>query len=137
MITGPILTCSHFALLYWPNITVKMICFGMMGFFYIGKTVCMNLMYELTEKKYTPSICNFFQLYDWSMYGIVTLGIWIVRDWVPIFTVYTYIGVICLVIYLVVLPESPKYLLMKGEKTKAIGSLNLMAALNGSNLRFN
>lgn len=37
---------------------------------------------------------------------------------------------------MVVLPESPKYLLRKGEKTKAIASLNLMAALNGSTMRF-
>ena len=60
MITGPILTCAHLALLYWPNITVKVICFGVLGLFYIGKTVCLNLMYELCEKKYTPKICNVF-----------------------------------------------------------------------------
>ena len=137
MVTGPILTACHLSLLYWPNITVKMICFGMMGFFYIGKTVCLNLMYELTEKKHRSTICNYFQIYDYSTYGFLTLGIWIVRDWEPLFTVYTYLGVICLTVYLVVMPESPKYLLMRGEKTKAIASLNLMAALNGSTIRFN
>ena len=37
-------------------------------------------------------------MYDWSTYGFVTIGIWLVRDWVPLFTAYTYLGVICLVV---------------------------------------
>jgi len=137
MVTGPILTACHFSLLYWPNIMVKMVCFGMLGFFYIGKTVCLNLMYELCEKKHTPKICTIFQMYDWSTLGFTTLGLWLFRDWVPLLTAYTYLGIICLVIYLVVFPESPKYLLSKGEKAKAITGLNLIAAINGSNMRFN
>ena len=137
LLTGAILTPCHFALLYWPNTNVKIVCYGVMGFLYIGKTVCLNLMYELSEKKHTPLICNIFHVWDWGSAGLMCISMWVCRSWVPLFTVYTWFGAICLLVYSVFLPESPKFLLMTGEKTKAIDALNQLARINGSLIRFN
>ena len=77
MITGAVLTPCHFALVYWPSTNVKMACYGVMGFCYIGKTVCLNLMYELTEKKHIPVICNIFHVWDWGSAGLMCVSMWI------------------------------------------------------------
>jgi len=51
--------------------------------------------------------------------------------------IQTYFAAACLLVYLVLLPESPKYLLVTGEKKKAIDALNQIAAINRSEHRFN
>ena len=49
----------------------------------------------------------------------------------------TYIvGSILILIYLLIIPESPRWLLKAGRKSEGIASLNLIAWCNGSTHRF-
>jgi len=46
------------------------------------------------------------------------------KDWQPPFAAYTWLGVICIIAQVVILPESPKWLLLKGRKDDAVAALN-------------
>ncbi len=51
--------------------------------------------------------------------------------------IYFYIGTFCIIIYLLFIPESPKWLLLKeeGSSIKAINILNYIAWFNNSEYR--
>lgn len=134
--TGLVLTPVHFALIYTNNYTIKLVGFGLIGFLYIGKTVTLNLMYELTEKKYTGCICYAFTALDWSSYGIIAFLLSVQREVLPALSFYVYLGALALCLELLFVPESPKFLLLNGRKEEAVASLNYIARVNRSPHRF-
>ena len=98
MYTGIVTTLAQFFLLYWPSYPVRLASMGTIGVFYINKSVCFNMMYELTEKKYTPPICTLFCIFDWLSYAVICAYMAVYREWMPIFSMYTYVGLVCLLV---------------------------------------
>ena len=49
---------------------------------------------------------------------------------------YTYLGLTCFIIQIILIPESPKFLLINGRKKEAITALNRIGQLNRSNFEF-
>ncbi|XP_055634803.1 carcinine transporter [Toxorhynchites rutilus septentrionalis] len=74
----------------------------------------------------TVMTCTFYTVGLMMLAGVTYL----VRDWVKL-TLYTSVPFLLYFLYLLVMPESPRWLLMKGKLEEALQILEKMAKVNG------
>jgi len=123
------LYCSH----YW----VRFVCMAVMGALYARNTVCYNWMFELCGNQHY-SQANAAMNFSDALISVVVCGFFLLikRDWKPILMVYSFLGISGILIQTIVIPESPKWLLINGRKKEAIEALNRISSLNCSKTRF-
>lgn len=137
IICGMITTPAQVVMLYCPNFYVRFVCYCLLAFFYIHNTMCFNYMFELTEAKYVPSVLSFITVWDTLIVSIVNFSyLTFTNDWQPPFAFFTWFGAICIFLQILIIPDSPKFLLLAGRKQEAVNALNQIAQLNRSNFRF-
>ena len=77
--------------------------------------------FELVESKYKSACCSFVNGIDTM--AMVIMGFYVLfisKNWFPIEFTMWFIGVANLIILSIVMPESPKWLLMTGKVGEAI-----------------
>ncbi|XP_055550102.1 carcinine transporter [Wyeomyia smithii] len=74
----------------------------------------------------TVMTCTFYTFGLMMLAGVTYL----VRDWVEL-TLYTSVPFLLYFLYLIIMPESPRWLLMKGKLEEALKILEQMAKVNG------
>jgi MFS family permease len=136
-----IIGCLHipvqFIMLYTNNYTVRLICFTLLGFFYVKNTCAYNWMFEIAEDKHKALSCSLIN--SWDCTNGLTFGLYffLVRPSAPdMLTAYTFLGLICFVVQIWLIPESPKFLLINGRKKEALDALNQIGKLNRSTCKF-
>ncbi|ETN64759.1 organic cation transporter [Anopheles darlingi] len=77
----------------------------------------------------TVMTCTFYTFGIMMLAGVTYL----IRDWVEL-TLYTSVPFLLYFLYLLVMPESPRWLLMKGKLEQALAILEKMARVNGKQL---
>ncbi|XP_052864161.1 carcinine transporter [Anopheles cruzii] len=77
----------------------------------------------------TVMTCTFYTFGIMMLAGVTYLE----RDWVGL-TLYTSVPFLVYFLYLLVMPESPRWLLMKGKLEQALAILEKMARVNGKQL---
>jgi MFS family permease len=117
MIIGSLHLGAQFGLLYGNDYTTRMICFGLLGFFFVKNSSVYNWMFELTEEKYKPISCGVMGMWDCSNGLILGLYFIFVKPSAePMLTALTFLGLICFSLQILLIPESPKFLLINGRK---------------------
>lgn len=58
------------------------------------------------------------------------------RNWFWLWFTMTLVGTIAYILSMLLLPESPKWLIYRGREAEAIDVLNYIAKVNGSEFRF-
>ena len=93
-------------------------------------------MFELTEESRKQMCATVMNAVDASTLLVLGLSvILIVRDVVAIVEFVTVAQVWCMVLYLLLIPESPKWLMMNGKITEGISVMNYIAKFNGAKER--
>ena len=52
------------------------------------------------------------------------------KDWLPLYLSLSVLGAVSYLVLMVFVPESPKWLLLKGRQEEAISAFNKIAAIN-------
>ena len=130
-----LLIASAFTL-YSPSQYIKTIAMFIQGFFHIKNTLSYTNMIELlpdnSKEACLTIICFFDQL---TLLLISAFMCFVTRDLVGVIQNYNIIGSLFIVIYLMVAPESPYFLITRNRKEEAIKMLNYIAWFNGTEKR--
>ena len=119
--------------LYCSSYWVRFVCMGVMGFLYARNTVCYNWMFELCGNKHYSQANAAMNFCDAAI-SVVVCGFFLLikRDWKPILMIYSFLGLSGIVLQVLLLPESPRFLLINGKTKEAIAALNQISRLNCS-----
>ena len=83
---------------------------------------------ETKNKAISCSVINCLDATTLVMMGLYFL--YISRNWFPLFIFMSALGTLCFILVLICVPESPKWLLIKGDVAESIKSFNRIAAFN-------
>jgi MFS family permease len=134
---GLIHAIAQLTALYSVDYYVRFAAMGTMGFFYARNSVCFNWMFELTGTGNQNMVNAAINTWDAGT-GLIICGFYLTieRNWLPIYAMYTYLGIAGLLVQSLLLPESPKWLLINGKKSAAIAAFNWISRLNCSKESF-
>lgn len=129
--TGHIL--AQTLILFVPNYTARLIGFSMMGFMMAKNSLVYAWTFEFLLKDHKAtgsSVVNILEFTSCIFGGIYFLLIGTnVKPLLYFFFIYSVIGYLLVSI---VVPESPKWLLLQGKREEAIKVLNYIAWMNRS-----
>jgi hypothetical protein len=123
-------------MIFVPNYWVRLFMFVLMGLAQLKTNVCYSWLFSLVHSSNKASVCSFLNAFD-----TITLAVscfyfqFISREWYGLYLTMTIIGTISYFILVLVIPESPRWLLVQGREQDAIKAFNTIAKLNFSKNR--
>lgn len=108
-----------------------------MAFWHIKTPVSFVSLFELSQSKNKSMACSLINLVDALPLIVAGLYFKFVSKNVTILLIITStLHLIAIIVIALVMPESPKWLLVTGQRDKAIEVFNYIAKFNGSKFRF-
>ena len=138
MILSAIFIAIGFALtVYGPTMQLKKIGFIIQGIMHMKNSLAFLLTTELIPNKNLAISLTLLTLLDtFTIGGTCLLIKYVDRDVNNLLEVYFKVGCVCSILFAVLIPESPKWMLMKEPNSKeAIKTLNYISWFNGSKNR--
>ena len=136
LLYGAISLGAQLTMLFSNSYWVRLVCFVVIGFVCIKNAVSYVWVFELVETKHKGTVCSVVSMFDEMTPLIFCCYIKFVnKDWFPLVAGMTFAGVVALFLAVVVVPESPKFLLINGKTEEAIAALNRIAGLNCASSR--
>jgi len=90
-------------------------------------------MFELVESKHKQMVNGVINAFDTSTLAFTSLYfLYVSRDWIYLYLTLAVAAAIAQTTLVLLIPESPKWLLIKGRRTEAIAALNRIAAFNSN-----
>ena len=136
VLAGMILsTICQTVMLLVPNMTVRSICFFMMGFSNLKNSqsyVWLSECVPFSGRSFAFTIINIADSLTGLVAGIFYL--YISRDYFPLYFFITALSYLAIVLGFF-MPESPRWLLVSGKPTAGIQAINYIAWLNRSPAR--
>ena len=115
------------------NEIAHIIGYSMMGFFMGKNSLIFTWTFEFVTQRSKGCASTFILILDFCTPVIAGMFIMFVsRDWKMFMYPFFAIGALGFVIVSVLMPESPKWLLLQGRQEDAIRSLNFVARVNRS-----
>lgn len=128
--------CSTALVTYSTTLTQMSIGYFLMGMLHLKITVSYTHMFELIENDHKGFCATLINSVDGATLGITGVAFqFITNDGVRFQEMMNLITSIAVVLYLLLIPESPSWLLYNGEREKAVQNLNYIARFNGSSKR--
>lgn len=121
---------------FGTTIEEKSVGLFLQGFLHLKIMVSYAHMFELTDESNKPfcSLCiNTFDISSVSTQGLAFF--FLTRDATSYMEFMWYLGTAATFLYLLVVPESPRWLFLQHRHSEAINNLNYIAWLNGSSKR--
>lgn len=85
----------------------------------------------MVESKHKSMVNGVMNAFDTSTLAVTSVYfLFISRDWLYLYLFLAVLATICQITLLLVVPESPKWLLIKGKRNEAIAALNRIAVFN-------
>lgn len=134
----PLYIISSYLSTYSHSLLLLKIGFFFNGFLHLKGTLCYTHGVELIPDKYKALIPTLINFYDCASTLILALFFkFIDPDVDKILHILYIIGWVASILYLIIIPESPKWLIIReGPRSKqAIKILNYIAWFNGSTYR--
>lgn len=122
---------------YGGSLSLKKIGFFIQGLLHIKITLSYTHLLEMVPDDASKAICSTVV----NAFDAVTLGIqgfvymYVVADAVKFIEFMNIVGTIAILSYILIVPESPKWLFLNGQRKEAIKNLNYIAKLNGSSTK--
>ena len=99
-------------------------------------TLSYAYMFELADEDSKGFCATFLNASDAVTMGIVGIVMtFCTRDIIFLVELVNYIETAGILIFIAIIPESPKWLLLNGFKERGIQELNYIALINGSKMR--
>lgn len=122
--------------LYSPNLSLKTIGMFIQGFFHIKNTLSYTHMIEILPEKNKELCLTFISLFDqMSLFLIASSLSFVTKNLTGILYTYNLTGSLLIILYLIIAPESPYFLITRNKKQEGIKVLNYIAWFNGSKNR--
>jgi len=131
----PFYTLASALVTYSNNVDMMKLGLFMIGFLHTKTTVSYTHIVELVADKHKKIALTIINAYDCSILLIVGMFYKFYQPNTDLLLHYQFIlGAICCVLYMVVAPESPQWLILKNgsNSQQAIAILNYIARFNGS-----
>ena len=117
---------------YGTSISVKTFGMLMQGILHIRITLSYTHMYELVRERDKPFCAQIMNLCDTSVMAINgIIFIFFTRDAVAVMQFLYLFFTAGVLLYLTLVPESPRWLLVNGYHEEGIATLNYIALMNG------
>ena len=125
------------AVVYATNITQIKIGFFIQGVMHLKNTLSYSYCTELMENTHKQLSMTLISLFDTFSLVITTMYlIYVDKDLVEFLRIWYIIGTTASIIFIIAIPESPRFLFMSDPSSKrAIGIMNYIAWFNGSDKR--
>lgn len=95
------------------------------------------MLFELNQTKHKTTVISLLNAFDYSSMGMSCLFYLLIsRNWFWLYACLTLTGTLSYFLAMLLVPESPKWLLYAGRKSEAIDVLNYIAKVNRSQFRF-
>ena len=118
-------------LLFFKSMTMRSISLFLIGFFHLKNSSSYVLCYETVQDKHKALSSTAINAFDGAT--LIFLGTYFifVKDWFPYQFIMFIIQFISFFVFLALMTESPKWLLLKGRNLEAIEVFNYYARFNG------
>jgi len=129
---------SSYLTAFSHDIGLKSIGYFIQGLLHIKISNCYTHIYELVEDKYKIKAATIIGFMDEASIFIISCILkFVVNDIDLVFKSAWVIGTIACLIYMILVPESPKWLFLQDgtRSRRAMSSLNYIAMINGSDKR--
>mmetsp|Transcript_7059 Transcript_7059/g.9241 ORF Transcript_7059/g.9241 Transcript_7059/m.9241 type:complete len:216 (+) Transcript_7059:3-650(+) len=138
IISGFAHVIMQYIVIFCPNYWVRSISFACMSFWHIKTSVSFVYLFEISETKNKSFSCAAVNFVD--SLPLIVGGVffkYISTNVTTLLIIMSSLHLVSICIISVIMPESPKWLLVTGQKQKAIESFNYIAKFNGNKFRFN
>lgn len=120
---------------YGNTIFVKTLGMFMQGVLHLRITLSYTNMYELVREGDKPFCAQLINIADTMAMAMTGLILMLTRNGVAFIQYMHIISTVFVLLYFLVIPESPRWLLINGKLKEGIDALNYIAKFNGSNHR--
>ena len=122
--------------IYSKSIPLKMLGMFFQGFFHIKNTLSYSLISEISTDNKKELCITLLNLFDnISVFIMATTFQYYSKDAIGLLDIRKTTGSCIIILFLLFAPESPFYLIAKGDEEEGIRSLNYIAWFNGSKNR--
>lgn len=130
--TGNVIAVSM--IMFSTGYTPRLIGYGLMGFFMPQKnSLCYAWLFELMVQRHKVTANTCLNMGDFGTILIVGIVfMFVTPNWAPLYLAFYIIGITGFLFIVLLCPESPKWLLLKGRQKEAIRALNYIARFNMS-----
>ena len=118
--------------IYSASLTGKKIGFFMQGLLHLKITLSYTHMFELTDeasKDFCATVINMTDSLTMFIIGFCLK--YLVADAILIVQVANAVGIIAIILYIFLVPESPKWLILNQRFKEGVRTLNYISRLNG------
>mmetsp|Transcript_8570 Transcript_8570/g.14455 ORF Transcript_8570/g.14455 Transcript_8570/m.14455 type:complete len:294 (-) Transcript_8570:913-1794(-) len=132
----PFYVAASFLTIYSSNLNLKSVGYFMQGFLHSKITLSYSHMFELTNEENKGFCATFINAFD--ALSLFVLGFtlkFVTKDLVYVIQTVNLVETAAVFLYILLVPESPKWLILNGQQAKGIESLNYIAFVNGSSRR--
>jgi hypothetical protein len=116
-----------------PSYPARFIAFILMGVSSIKNSISYVWLFELVESRHKPAACTFMNVLDTGT--MVIFGFYLLfvsKDWFPLYFGAMSVTAFSLAIVIILMPESPKWLLINKSQKEAIEQFNYIGRFNRS-----
>jgi hypothetical protein len=124
---------GSWVMVLWPNYWARMAGFALFGFSQLKNNVCYTWLFESVESKHKSSACSALNAFDTLTMAMACFYfVAISRHWFWLYFTVTLLGTLAFMITMIIVPESPQWLLFQGRREDAIKAFNWIGKINGS-----
>lgn len=130
-IFGTIHLSMQLTIIFIPDFTVRLICYGVMGACQLKNSGCYGWLHDLLETKHKAVATGFLAGFDSLSLAIIPMYfLYLSKNWFNLFFLLTVMSGISHFTILYFSPESPKWLLVQNREQEAISAFNKIAHYN-------
>ena len=134
----PLQAIAYFMVVFVNNVQVKILGSFCLGLLHIKISTSYTHCYELVQDKHRAPCSTVINIFDDTSLGLIGLLLrYGHNDFNLILRYHWMVGTVAIVLYMILVPESPKWLFFKegASSKRGIDALNYIAWMNGSMYR--